>query len=439
MRKIFGTDGARGIANKELTVEIAVKIGRAVGTVFKSDKPVLVGEDTRISSPMLRDALSAGIASKGMSVVKAGIIPTPAVSMLTFLKGFSSGVMISASHNPVEYNGIKLFDNFGFKLPDETEIEVEKLVEGTVKDLPEGDKVGGISEDFSLRDAYVEHLIERFPINLGNMKIAVDTAFGATYYTTPETLKRLNAKLFLYGAEPDGKRINVNCGSTHVETVRKFALENGADIGIAHDGDGDRVLFVDEKGALVDGDETMLIISRYLKEKRGLKNNTVVGTVMSNMGVEKAFLESGIEFLRAPVGDRYVLKEMQKSGAAIGGEQSGHVIFLNESRTGDGLITSLMLLKVMAEKNVPLSKLHEGIAHYPQILENVQVSSKTILNKESMQEFINKEKVKLGGRGRILVRPSGTEPLIRIMVEGIDIEEVKAVVSRIRKKIEEEM
>ncbi len=439
MRKIFGTDGARGIANKELTVEVAVKIGRAVASLFKNKGTILIGEDTRISSPMLRNAVSAGIASYGVNVVTAGIVPTPAISLLTFKKGFDAGVMISASHNPIEYNGIKPFDRFGFKLSDETEIEIEKLVENFDKTLPEGDRVGTVSHNNSLSDFYIEHLTSRFPLNLSKLKIAVDTAFGATYRTTPETLKKLNANLFLFGTEPDGTRINVNCGSTHMETITRFASERGADVGIAHDGDGDRVLFVDEKGKLVDGDETMLIIARYLKEKGKLKNNTVVGTVMSNMGVVRAFEESGIKFVRAPVGDRYVLREMLKYDAVIGGEQSGHIIFLEESKTGDGLITALMLLRVLTEKGVPLSKLHEGVEHYPQILENVPVKDKTIIQKESIKNFIEKEKKRLGERGRILVRPSGTEPLIRIMVEGIDPDKIREVALEIRKKIEGEM
>ncbi len=439
MRKIFGTDGARGVANKELTVEVAVKIGRAVASIFKENSMILVGEDTRISSPMLRSAVSAGISSYGVNVITAGVIPTPAVSLLTFEKGFDAGVMISASHNPVEYNGIKPFDRFGFKLSDETEIEIEKLVEDFDKNLPEGDRVGMITRDNSLADFYISYLADRFRLNLSKLKIAVDTAFGATYKTTPETLRKLNANLFLYGAEPDGTRINVGCGSTHMETVTRFSLEHGADLGIAHDGDGDRVLFVDEKGKIVDGDETMLIIARYLKEKGKLKNNTVVGTVMSNMGVVRAFEESGIKFVRAPVGDRYVLREMRKHNAIIGGEQSGHIIFLEESKTGDGLITALMLLRVLTEKGMPLSKLHEGIKHYPQILENVRVKDKTIIQRESMREFIEKEKRKLGDRGRILVRASGTEPLIRIMVEGVDPKEIREIVSEIKEKIEGEM
>ncbi len=439
MRKIFGTDGARGVANRELSVEVAVKIGRAVATVFGESKAILIGEDTRISSPMLRNAVSAGVASTGKDVVTCGIVPTPAVSLITFKKGFGAGIMVSASHNPVQYNGIKPFDRFGFKLSDETEIEIEKLVENPQENLPAGDRVGNIAEDKTLADFYISHITSRFPLDLSNLKIAVDTAFGATCRTTPETLRNLNADLFLYGAEPDGRRINVNCGSTHIETVKEFALERGADIGIAHDGDGDRVLFTDEKGNVVDGDETMLIIARYLKEKGKLKNDTVVGTVMSNMGVVKAFEESGIKFVRAPVGDRYVLREMQKHGAVIGGEQSGHVIFLEESHTGDGLITALMLLKVVSETGLPLSKLHEGIKHYPQILENVPVKDKSVIEKESVKGFIKREEKKLGDRGRILVRPSGTEPLIRIMVEGIDREEIEKVALRIKEKIEGEL
>ncbi len=439
MRKIFGTDGARGVANKELTVEIAVNIGRAVGTIFKGEKPFLIGEDSRISSPMLRDAVSSGISSAGMDIVKGGILPTPAVSLITLMKGFSAGVMISASHNPIEDNGIKTFDNFGFKLSDETEMQIERFIGNPTKELPGGSSVGNIASDNSLRDFYINHLLERFPLNLSKLKIAVDTAFGATYYTTPETLGRLNAKQFLYGNKPDGRRINVNCGSTHISTIRKLTLENGADIGIAHDGDGDRVLFIDENGSFVDGDEIMLIIARYLKEKGKLKNDVVVGTVMSNMGVEKAFLKNGIKFLRAPVGDRYVLKKMQENGAVIGGEQSGHIILLEESKTGDGLITALSLLKVMSETGIPLSKLHRGIKHYPQILENMQIKDKAIINRKSIKDFIEKEKKYLGDRGRILVRASGTEPLIRIMVEGIDIDEVKTTVQKIKEKIQEEI
>ncbi len=436
MRRIFGTDGARGIANKELTVELALRIGRAAGLKFKDRAPILIGEDTRISSPMLRNATSAGVASAGVDVVQSGVIPTPAVSLLTHLNDFAAGIMVSASHNPVEYNGIKLFDRFGYKLTDEAEEEVEQFMKNT-EGLPEGANVGTINLQDNLREQYITHLLKRFSMNLKGIKIAVDTAFGATYYTTPETLERLGAKLFLYGNTPDGKRINVNCGSTNIDTIQRLTKETNADVGIAHDGDGDRVLAVDEKGIPLDGDEMMLIIAKYLKKRNKLLGNKVVGTVMSNMGVEKAFNSAGITFLRAKVGDRYVLQKMQENNAVIGGEQSGHIILLEESHTGDGLITALYLLKVMKEENAPLSELRKGVVHFPQILLNVQVEDKKILNDPKVQDFIGKEKKKLSGRGRIVVRASGTEPLIRIMVEGENKKETLRVAEKIKNFLEE--
>ena len=436
MRRIFGTDGARGIANKELTAELALHIGRAAGLKFKDKAPIIIGEDTRISSPMLRNAVSAGVASAGVAAIQSGIIPTPAVSLLTYLNGFAAGIMVSASHNPIQYNGIKLFDHFGYKLSDEAEEEIEQFTENT-KQLPDGVNVGRINFNENLREQYIEHILKRFPIDLRGMKIAVDTAFGATYYTTPETLRRLGAQLFLYGNVPDGKRINVNCGSTNIDTIRRITKEVDADIGIAHDGDGDRVLAVDEKGVPLDGDEIMLIIAKYLKEKNKLSANKVVGTVMSNMGVERAFNEAGITFLRAKVGDRYVLQKMQENNAIIGGEQSGHIILLEESHTGDGLITALYLLKVMKEEDMPLSELRKGVVHFPQILLNVRVKDKKILNDLKVQDFIDKEKKKLSNRGRIVVRASGTEPLIRIMVEGENKKETIDIAEKIKNFLEE--
>jgi phosphoglucosamine mutase len=437
VRKIFGTDGARGVANKEITVELAVKIGRAVSEYFRGDGPVLIGEDTRLSSPMLRNAVAAGIASNGVDAVIAGIIPTPAVSLLTSLGNFCAGVVISASHNPIEYNGIKVFAHNGFKLEDEVEEEIENLINKiTLATLPAGIHIGNITEDTALRESYIGHLIGRFPLKLSGLKIAVDAAFGATYFTTIETLKRLGAELVVYGAEPDGSRINVNCGSTNPQIISDLTKSLKADIGISHDGDGDRVIFSDSFGNIIDGDETMLIIGKWLHKKGRLKNDTVVGTVMSNMGIEKAFVENGIKFLRTSVGDRYVLSEMIKSGAIIGGEQSGHIIFLEESSTGDGLITALMLLTVMKDEGKPLSELRNGIVHFPQILTNVRVKDKSIALKENFKDFVANEEKLLGNRGRILVRPSGTEPLIRIMVEGEDENEIKNISSKIKKFLE---
>lgn len=435
MRRIFGTDGARGIANVDLTPELALKIGLAVGFKFKGDGPVLIGEDTRISSPMLRNAVASGIVSSGMGVSIAFVIPTPAVSLITKEKGFSAGIVVSASHNPIEFNGIKIFNKNGFKLEDEQEEELEKLIERNHK-RPFMLDIGKTSYEEHLKEYYIEKMLEWFPQRLSGFKIAVDTAFGATYYTTPETLKRLNANTVLFGNTPDGSRINVNCGSTNPLIISELVKRNGAQIGISHDGDGDRVIFADENGEIVDGDETMLIIGRYLKEKGRLKNNTVVGTVMTNKGVENAFNESGINFIRTNVGDRYVISEMLRRGAVLGGEQSGHIIYLDKSSTGDGLITALLLLEVLVSKDKPLSELHKGIIRFPQVLVNVKVKDKLVINDKKFIGFVNEKEKLLGKNGRVLVRASGTEPLIRIMVEGEDEELIKKVAFEIKDFLE---
>lgn len=432
MRKIFGTDGARGVANIELTPELAMKIGLAVGFKLGMDSPILIGEDTRISSPMLRCAVASGISSTGTSVSLAYTIPTPAVSLLTREKNFSAGIVVSASHNPIEYNGIKVFAKNGFKLEDSEEEEIESVLEGSLA-LPRGINLGKIEESEHLKEFYIETLEKWFPLNLSGIKIAVDTAFGATYYTTPETLRRLRADLVCFGNSADGSRINVNCGSTHPGIISELVKNHNASLGISHDGDGDRVIFADENGEIVDGDETMLIISRYLKSKGLLKNNTVVGTVMTNMGVENAFNESGINFIRTKVGDRYVVSEMLKTGAVLGGEQSGHIIFLEKSSTGDGLITALLILSVLIEKNKPLSEIRKGIVHFPQILVNVRVKDKSVIEDSSFKKLVEEEDKLLKGKGRILIRPSGTEPLIRIMIEG----ENKEIIEKIALKIKE--
>ncbi len=436
MRKIFGTDGARGVANKDITVELASRIGIATGIMFHGDGPVLLGEDTRISSPMLRSAVAAGVAASGLNAVVAGIIPTPAVSMLTRLKGYSCGIVISASHNPIEYNGIKIFDKDGYKLEDNVEERIEELMDSIKNDsLPQGEGIGNVVYEPNLGEIYIEHLIKRFPLDLSQMKIAIDSAFGGTYRTTPETLKRLGADLVISGGEPDGRRVNVDCGSTHPSLISKLTKESCALLGVSHDGDGDRVVFSDENGEIVDGDETMVIIGRWLKKRNVLKNDIVVGTVMTNKGIEDALEKEGIRFLRTSVGDRYVLKEMKKSGAVLGGEQSGHIIFLEESATGDGLITTLTLLTVMLVEGKPLSELKKGITHYPQMLFNVKVLDKRIVHNDAFKSFVNAKESELGDRGRILVRPSGTEPLIRIMVEGIDEAEIKKIAEEVIAKI----
>lgn len=434
MRNIFGTDGVRGVANKDLTPELALRIGVVIGKLFYGNGPILIGEDTRLSSPMLRMALLTGIISSSTDVTVGFILPTPAVSLLVrTMKNFSSGVVISASHNPIEFNGIKIFDKDGFKLNDEKEEEIERLLNEDFERSPVN--IGQVYFDNSIKDFYIDHIISRFPLKLSNLKIALDTANGATYYTTTETLNRLNATLFPINNEPDGHRINVECGSTHPQVISRHTLSVKADIGIAHDGDGDRVILSDETGRIVDGDDIMVILGRHFKKKGLLKNQTIVGTVMTNLAIENALKKEGINFIRAQVGDRYVLLEMLKHGAILGGEQSGHIINLLESVTGDGLITALSVLRVMIEEEKPLSKLVEGLDRFPQILVNAKVSNKQIVNDEKFKEFVKSIEKELPF-GRILIRPSGTEPLIRIMVEGDDEMKIRDIAERIKEYLE---
>jgi phosphoglucosamine mutase len=437
MRRIFGTDGARGVANKEINPELAVKIGIATGLLFKGDGPCLIGEDTRISSPMLRSAVASGLASAGVDVEIGGIVPTPAVSLLTRIMSYSCGVVISASHNPIEYNGIKIFDNRGMKLDDNVEEHIEEKMSSIFYEgLPQGKSIGKIRYEPGLVEMYIAHLTKRFAIDLKGLKIAVDSAYGATYYTTPETLKRLGASLTLSGNDPDGTKINVNCGSTHPQVISNLVRESGARIGISQDGDGDRVIFADENGEVVDGDETMVIIGRWLKKKNSLKNDTIIGTVMTNKGIEDALQREGINFVRTHVGDRYVLKKMQQLSAVLGGEQSGHIIFLDESATGDGLITSLVLLSVMLSEGKPLSELKAGIIHYPQVLVNVRVNDKRLIEQRDFTKVLKSKEDSLKGHGRILVRPSGTEPVIRIMVEGEDEAKIQDIANELKQFLE---
>ncbi|BAL80705.1 phosphoglucosamine mutase [Caldisericum exile] len=434
MRKIFGTDGARGIANIEITPEVALRIGTSIGKLFYGNGPILIGEDTRLSSEMLRLALATGIISASTDVTVGFVMPTPAVSLLTrIMKNFSAGCVISASHNPIEFNGIKIFDKNGFKLSDEVEEHIEKLMESNIERSPVN--IGRVFFDENIRDFYVDYIAGRFPFNLSNLKIALDLANGGTYYTTPRTLQKLGAQIIPINDKPDGHRINVECGSTHPQVIAKHTINSGAHIGISHDGDGDRVILSDETGRIVDGDEMMVILGRHFKKKGLLKNNTIVGTVMTNLAIEKTLKSEGINFVRAPVGDRYVLQEMLKTGAILGGEQSGHIINLIESVTGDGLITALSVIGVMIEEEKPLSKLVEGLERLPQILVNANVKDKNIVNDEKFKQFVSEMEKELKN-GRVLIRPSGTEPVIRIMVEGDNEIKIKDIANRIKEYLE---
>lgn len=441
MSRIFGTDGIRGIANKELTPELAFELGRSVAYVLASqyEEPVItIGKDTRISGDMLEAALAAGICSSGVDVYLLGVVPTPAIAYLTRHLKAHAGAVISASHNKMEDNGIKFFNKYGYKLSDEIEDEISSFVLERKDELPRptGKNVGRIILLDKGKDIYSSFLKKFFSDNLNGMKIVVDSANGAASGVMHKLLKDLGAEVISLSDEPNGTNINDDCGSTHMENLRDHVIQYKADIGIAHDGDADRMLAVDELGRLVDGDKIMAICSKYLKDKGKLTDNKLVGTVMSNLGLRKFCQEEGIEFIATNVGDRYVLEELQKNGGIIGGEQSGHVIFKEFNTTGDGPLTALFLLKVLKESGKKMSQLADMMKTYPQVLVNVKVKDKDKgMENKVFIDGVKEAEALLGDRGRILVRPSGTEPLIRIMAEGEDIEEIEELVSKLARKL----
>jgi len=430
MGKYFGTDGVRGIANQELTPELAYRLGRIGAYVLtkKREKPtIVIGRDTRISGEMLENAMTAGILSIGANVIKLGVVTTPAVAYLTQALHADAGVMISASHNPVEDNGIKFFGNDGFKLSDETELQIEALLDEQEDQLPRpiGGHVGRISHRLDARELYMNYLTSTVNTRFHGLKIVLDTANGAAYQIAPDLIQSLGAEVITIGQQPDGENINKGCGSTHPEALVEAVIEAKADLGLAFDGDADRLIAVDEKGKIIDGDYILMICGLSLAQKGKLKDNTVVSTVMSNIGFYKALEENGLKSVQTKVGDRYVMEEMRKKGFNLGGEQSGHIIFLDYTTTGDGILTAVQLVNVMKETGLSLSMLAGKMTKYPQILENVRVVNKDSFPTMRIQESIRKIEEKLGKNGRVLVRPSGTEPLIRVMVEGPDEELLK--------------
>ena len=442
MGVLFGTDGVRGVANRELTPELALSIGRAGAYVLSRETgntTLLIGRDTRISGDMLEAALTAGICSAGVNVLKAGILPTPAIAFLTSALGTSGGVVISASHNPVADNGIKFFGPSGYKLSDLMEEEIERLIDNPDKiPLPVG---GGVGRSYQVEDAldrYVNFLVDAVPVDLSGLKVVVDCANGAAFAVAPRVLTKLGAEVIAINNTPDGVNINDNCGSTHPGELMKKVVECGADLGLAHDGDADRVLAVDECGNLVDGDRIMVICARHLKEKGELARNTVVVTVMSNLGLHLALRESGINVLETSVGDRYVLEECLRCGSVFGGEQSGHILFLDHTPTGDGLLTALKLLAVVKESGKSLTELAAQMERLPQILKNVKVEDKqAVMSSPVLSEAIRQQERLLAGQGRILVRPSGTEPLVRVMVEGRNMDELEKIVDELTSLVKE--
>lgn len=446
MRKLFGTDGVRGVANKLLTPLLAYKLGRAGAYVLTKNfqgqvKPsIVIGKDTRISGDMLEAALMAGICSVGVDVLRVGVVPTPAVAYLTRALEATAGVVISASHNPVEDNGIKFFSASGYKLPDEVEAQIEYLLDTSLEDLPAptGAEVGRVREVPDAGDRYVEFAKSTVDVRLDGLKIVVDCANGAASLVAPQVLRELGAEVIAVYNQPDGININKECGSTHPEVVAEKVREYGADLGLAHDGDADRVIAVDEKGNIIDGDFIMMICSAHLKESCKLTQDTVVVTVMSNLGLHLGLKKADIRVLETQVGDRYVLEELLRSGAKFGGEQSGHIIFLDYNTTGDGVVTALQLISVVKKTGRSLSELAAQMQRLPQVLVNVRVADKaTAMNNPDVTAAIEAGMAKLGERGRVLVRPSGTEPKVRVMAEGPDetelqeiVEDIAAVISR---------
>lgn len=429
MARMFGTDGVRGVAGSELTIQLATKLGQAgayVLTKEQSHQPtIIVGCDTRISGGMLANALMAGICSVGANAVYVGVMPTPAVAYLTRKHKVDAGVVISASHNPMEFNGIKFFNGEGYKLSDALEDEIEELINNDMEDVifPTGSGVGKIDYRFDIREEYIEFMKKSVPIDLKGMKIVVDCAEGASYYTSVKTLTDLGAEVVALHVSPDGTNINANCGSTHMEELRARVVYEKADVGLAFDGDADRMLAVDELGNLVDGDKLMAICANYMKERGTLKRNTIVATVMSNLGLFLMGEEKGIHIEKTKVGDRYVLENMRENGYNIGGEQSGHIIFLDENTTGDGLLSALHLLQVMVETGESLSDLAAIMEVLPQALVNAKVPNhkkENFADYSEIAEAIEEVEKKFAGEGRVLIRPSGTEPLVRVMIEGKD-------------------
>ncbi|SFB08317.1 phosphoglucosamine mutase [Lentibacillus halodurans] len=423
MGKYFGTDGVRGIANTELTSELAYKLGRFGGYALTKDtekKPkILIGRDTRVSGYMLEGALVAGLLSIGAEVMRLGVISTPGVAYLTRATKAEAGIMISASHNPVEDNGIKFFGPDGFKLSDDEENEIEQLMDGDDHlPRPTGADIGVVNDYFEGGQKYLSFLKDSIDNDFEDLRIALDCAHGSTSSLATHLFADLEADIVSIGSSPDGLNINDGVGSTHPEALQEFVKEKEADLGLAFDGDGDRLIAVDEKGNIVDGDQIMYICGKYMNQKGVLRHNTVVSTVMSNLGFYKALEDNGMRSDKTAVGDRYVMEEMRKGGYNLGGEQSGHVIFLDHNTTGDGMLTALQLVNVIKETEKPLSELAGEMEIYPQVLKNVKVIDKhNAVTNPKINEAIDRVEDEMGGEGRVLVRPSGTEPLVRVMVE----------------------
>ncbi len=425
MGKYFGTDGFRGEANKDLTVEHAYKVGRYLGYYYGKNNPegkakVVIGKDTRLSSYMFEYSLVAGLTASGADVYLMHVTPTPSVSYIVRTGGFDCGIMISASHNPYYDNGIKVINGQGYKLEADIEEEIEKYIDGELPEIPLATKDNiGKTTDYTMgRNRYIGYLMTIPTRPFKNMRIGLDCANGASYLVAKSVYDALGAKTYVINNEPNGTNINTDCGSTHIKHLQEFVKEKGLDVGFAFDGDADRCLCVDDKGEIVDGDKILYVCGRYLKDKGELNNNTVVTTVMSNLGLYKAFDKKGIKYEKTAVGDKYVFENMMEHGHSIGGEQSGHIIFSKYATTGDGVLTSLMIMETILGRKVKLSELFNSLTIYPQLLVNVRVSDKeAVMNDADVLKLNDEIAAELGDDGRLLLRRSGTEPVIRVMVE----------------------
>lgn len=445
MRELFGTDGVRGIANRELTVHLALRIARAAATVLhrggEARPCVVMGRDTRVSGDMIEAAMIAGFCSAGADVIPVGIMPTAGIAYLARMLDVDMGAVISASHNPFEFNGIKFFSHEGFKLPDAVEMDIEARVQSTEHlDHPTGEGLGRRLPSAGASEQYLDYLRALVPEGLAGLRLAMDCANGAVSEIAPTLFRELGAEVIAIHCQPDGVNINAGCGATHPEVVAQAVRETGADVGLSFDGDADRLLLADETGQVVNGDHIMALMAHAFQAQGCLPGNLVVGTVMSNLGLERGLSRFGVRLVRANVGDRYVLEEMQKLGATLGGEQSGHVIFLDHATTGDGLVTALMVLKTLRTAGVPLSRLTGLMEEYPQKLVNVNVSSvKGWDEHEVIRRAINEAERDLGEDGRVLVRASGTEPKIRVMVEAMRSEQVEQWTTHLARVIREHL
>lgn len=441
--RLFGTDGIRGVANAELTPELALRVGEAAGRYLADHGAarIVVGRDTRVSGHMLESALIAGITAGGGRALQCGIVPTPAVALLVRELDADGGVVISASHNAPDYNGLKLFSRDGFKLPDELEDEIEEFCRGPVsKDRPIGAGIGGCETIDDALERYIDHACSTITTRLDGLKVAIDCGHGAASAASGTAFERMGASVTLLNCDFDGERINVDCGSTHLGQLAELVSQGEFDLGIAHDGDADRVLAVDENGAQIDGDQMMAVCGLRLAREGRLPGRTVVSTVMCNLGFEVAMRDNDINVVKTKVGDRYVLEQMLSMGAALGGEQSGHVIFLDHNTTGDGLVTALQLAETLVVSGKPLSELASVMTRYPQVLVNVPVRDKARLATSAViSRLVHDAEAELGDAGRVLVRASGTEPLVRVMAEAADADQARAVVERLVQAVRAEL